>query len=743
MSLGSCCYIEEDELKDMDIKSVSIEGVQNDLIVNFEVTQTFKHQEKKEKEIHYVFPNDLKICIYGLTFVVGDEIIIPVLKSKKEAKKTYDEAVEDGYTVVYGSNVFNGLTEFKLGNVPPNTECKVILKIAFTAQLTQENNFFIKFPLDIYTPSGSLSCLSPSSNFSFKIQGDIEKVSNITSNILNGTFDKTTKTFTISNTVQHQDGQKSIIVTFSTSEKVQSKCLYAPSSSNGYDGCALIISPQLPQSIANSEEFIFVVDCSGSMSGNSIKKASECLELFVRSLPPGTFFNIIRFGSNYEKLFPSSVEYNDETCDKAIDCAKHLEADLGCTDLNSPLTDVFGQKNEHGQRQIFILTDGEVDDPYGLLQIILENSNNNRCFSIGIGRGCDAGLVEGIASSSGGKSDFVQIGDSISDKVIPQLNSSLLPSFSSIEVHIENDDTFEISPFPIKPISSGSSAIAYLREKKKPNSFDGGILITGNYGKETIEIPIEKVERMQLFDKDQFGCNEGKNLGDAILALFSFSYIKSLEMKRNKTDEDIAKIIETSVSSGVLSSYTGYVGMKDVYIKSKPRSSSEEEIVEMAGGCDDLFGDCCYACCESGSDIDDEECNNRICYAPEPESYDDICCAPCEIEKDDGDDNNNVVNLISITQYQKSSGFWSDLKALNDLLRLNIQQIEGIHLDDKVVEEKCVATVLAIAALRVKLSNEKNSWLMIERKAINWLNSSLPNVDIENIIAQTEKLIQA
>ena len=63
----------------MNTKSVKIEGVQRGLLVNFEVTQTFYHTEKEAKEVSYVFPNDLKICIYDTTFVDGDEIIKPKL----------------------------------------------------------------------------------------------------------------------------------------------------------------------------------------------------------------------------------------------------------------------------------------------------------------------------------------------------------------------------------------------------------------------------------------------------------------------------------------------------------------------------------------------------------------------------------------------------------------------------------------------------------------------------------------
>ena len=53
------------------------------------------------------------------------------------------------------------------------------------------------------------------------------------------------------------------------------------------------------------QEFIFLIDRSGSMyqGDKAIKTAKEALKLFLHSLPDGSFFNVVSFGTNFEYLF--------------------------------------------------------------------------------------------------------------------------------------------------------------------------------------------------------------------------------------------------------------------------------------------------------------------------------------------------------------------------------------------------------------------------------------------------------
>jgi len=43
------------------------------------------------------------------------------------------------------------------------------------------------------------------------------------------------------------------------------------------------------------------------MAGSRMNSVKETLQIFLRSIPEGTLFNIIGFGTNTESLFPQQI----------------------------------------------------------------------------------------------------------------------------------------------------------------------------------------------------------------------------------------------------------------------------------------------------------------------------------------------------------------------------------------------------------------------------------------------------
>jgi hypothetical protein len=151
------------------------------------------------------------------------------------------------------------------------------------------------------------------------------------------------------------------------------------------------------------------------------------------------------------------------------------------TDIYQPLFHILDPGRVGvGLRQVFVLRDGEVSDTDRVIQLALSNRWNSRIFTIGIGGGADAGLVEGLANVTGGRSDFVVSGEDVSSKVILQLQTSLSGLLTEVSVHVAEDSSIDIAPFPILPISECVSSTVFVK-LSEPIENRTGVLLSGDY----------------------------------------------------------------------------------------------------------------------------------------------------------------------------------------------------------------------------------------------------------------------
>jgi secreted protein with Ig-like and vWFA domain len=167
------------------------------------------------------------------------------------------------------------------------------------------------------------------------------------------------------------------------------------------------------------------------MGGDKIVLARRALVLFLRSLPSTCIFNVIGFGCSFQKLYSSSVPYNQSNLDHATKYAEAIDANLGSTALIPPLMAIYGSPQTPGYlTQIFVLTDGHNNEGApAAVQVIKNNKPFARVFSLGIGSDASVDLVNGIAKEGGGVAEFVLSStEKIETKVLEQLKIALKPS---------------------------------------------------------------------------------------------------------------------------------------------------------------------------------------------------------------------------------------------------------------------------------------------------------------------------
>ena len=222
--------------------------------------------------------------------------------------------------------------------------------------------------------------------------------------------------------------------------------------------------------------FIFLIDQSGSMSGKSINLVKQALLLFIQSLPPKSYFQLIGFGSNFKYYNETPVEYNKDNVENIINVINNLKADMGGTNISTPLKDIFSSKNYDNinlAKNIFLLTDGQVHDREECINSISANNSRFRIQSIGIGDQFDRILIERCGKIGKGSSSFVINVEELNHIVIDTLNKCLRPYITNINFDIKQIKKIHIMPF-LDNISYQDDIInyAFISNEKKDGPID-------------------------------------------------------------------------------------------------------------------------------------------------------------------------------------------------------------------------------------------------------------------------------
>ena len=203
--------------------------------------------------------------------------------------------------------------------------------------------------------------------------------------------------------------------------------------------------------------FIFLIDQSGSMKGNSIDLVKKALVLFMQSLPQKSYFQLIGFGTDFKKYNETPIEYNKENVKKILEIIKGLQANMGGTNISSPLKDIFESKVYDDiplARNIFLLTDGQVYNRELCINLISVNSNRFRIHAIGIGNDFDKILIERAGKLGNGSSSFVEIINKINEVVIETLNKCLRPYLVNLNFGFANKSMMKNPILKNEPINN-------------------------------------------------------------------------------------------------------------------------------------------------------------------------------------------------------------------------------------------------------------------------------------------------
>ena len=189
-----------------------------------------------------------------------------------------------------------------------------------------------------------------------------------------------------------------------------------------------------------------LVDCSGSMMGDSIAAARRALQAIVSQLETGDRFSLSRFGSSVEHRTRGLWAIKDATRLSAQRWINDLEADMGGTEMEEALVSTFAIGHDEPS-DVLLITDGEIYAIDALLNRAAQSGQ--RVFVVGIGSSPTEANLRQIAEVTGGACDFVAAGENVEPAILRMFARLRSPRLDSIRIEWpEGSQPLWHSPLP-------------------------------------------------------------------------------------------------------------------------------------------------------------------------------------------------------------------------------------------------------------------------------------------------------
>ena len=487
--------------------------------------------------------------------------------------------------------------------------------------------------------------------------------------------------------------------------------------------------------------FIFLLDQSGSMSGGSIQIAVKALILFLQSIPVGSYYQIIGFGTHFKKYDEVPKEYNKENIKESIKIIQNLSADLGGTNIYEPLKDIFDSKdydNINLPRNIFLLTDGGVDNKQDVLNIIEANNSKFILYSIGIGNYFDEELIKNAGIIGKGNYNYCKDLNKLNSIISSVINKCCNPFITDININCNLDNKNLIN----------NHIANIIQENELINLY---YITTDNNTENNIKLKMKfKDNKNTQYEKNYEIIPELLEKGDDLSKLIIYNYIKNnnslnyeekikLALKYQLFIEGTSLYAQVELDEKISSEMKQIVLGEDDQMIFFKRNKIEADYA--FGGSDDIFG-------SIGNNYSNRDMMRQEDFTHE--FGDDLMeISSCQCEKNENFDNYNINESIGnsdnkgkdelmemIDTQDFIEGYWEE----NDKTKIIIEKYEKEFklikdLKNKNIDEKIAVTILIIYYIYKEHSNSSNDLVMVIKKAKKYIQK-VTNDSYENIIKE-------
>jgi Ca-activated chloride channel family protein len=481
---------------------VAVSAVLADLLAEVTVTQTYRNEENTNIEAVFTFPMPVDAVLLSMDVALGGRRLRGVVVEKSEAEEQYEEAIEEGDAAVMLENPEPGLYTMNAGNLLPGETAIVTVRHAL---LHRWNGDSLRFHLPTtIAPRYGKSPLAPhqAPEHSLSVENQFSIDIEVAGALRNAQFDCPTHPVRLS----RADGKLKLALAGPLAAMDRDFVLnvrmpvgernFVMTGQDG-DSIAAIASfqPFFPGLRSSTPlDLIIVLDCSGSMAGDSIAQAKLALDGILGRLREGDKFDVIAFGSDTRTFSPTMLPCTPDNLDAARRLVGSLDADMGGTEIENALRAARNVSRRALRPDIFLITDGEVAD----WQPVVDRARKggNRVFTVGVGSAVSEAFVRKLASATGGECELVTTNEGMADRVVRHFERMRAPRAKRAEIRWPRGAA-DVHPSVLGSVFAGDTVTASARFDRMR---EGGEVVLeiefadGDISRQSLSLPESQVQ---------------------------------------------------------------------------------------------------------------------------------------------------------------------------------------------------------------------------------------------------------
>lgn len=432
------------------LEHVSISGYLKNLLAELIFELDFHNCEDKNVEILYCFPLPNRAVVTGLEASGADAG--NSVSARPDRANDYDRIIEENGAACKLELKEKNLLELALGNVPAGSRMKIIIKMQMPLEL-DDAHAILRLPFALaprYVPQTYNWTDNPvpsplweeSVHYSFQLNLDVD-MSNIlrihspTHKIVSRELNGMTR---VSLGFPRSIPDRDLILELRLKRGIEPQCQAFAAPGNSAAGRLIFSagfeSPSCPE---KNPEIILMLDSSASMTPRRFEQALEALEMALRALAPGDYFNVVTFGGDCRMLSPTSLPYNRKNLNSALEMLSNAHPNLEGTELLQILkvVDKLPRKPK-SRRSIILISDGEVYNTHELIHYIRVRKNNSAIFALMIGSSSGQSPLSFLSEYSGGYCEILHEESSIAETILRQLSRIIQIPVRDVTLSAEN-----------------------------------------------------------------------------------------------------------------------------------------------------------------------------------------------------------------------------------------------------------------------------------------------------------------